>query len=57
MNDLKKTTIEIIERLEIIRTHRQEDQGLLSRLMDDELLVTIDKLTRLLAKYYLKDNN
>jgi len=57
MEDLKKTTIEIIERLEIIRTHRKEEQGLLSQLMDDELLETINKLTRLLAENYLKDNN
>ena len=37
---LKEVAIEIIERLEIIRTHRQEDQGLLTQLMDDELLET-----------------
>lgn len=57
MEDLKQITIEIIERLEIIRTHRKEEQGLLSQLMDDELLETINKLTRLLAENYLKDNN
>ena len=53
MEDLRKTTLEIIERLEIIRSHRQEEQGILVELMDDELLETINKLTRLLAENYL----
>lgn len=56
MKDMKKVAIEIIERLEVIRTHHKEEQGLLTQLMDDELLVTINRLSRLLAEYYLKDN-
>lgn len=55
ISEMRKTTIEIIEKLEIIRAHRQEEQGLLSKLMDDELLVAIDKLSKLLAKYYLSE--
>lgn len=54
--DLKKISLEIIEKLEIIRTHRKEEQGILSKLMDDELLDTIDKLAMLLARIYIKDN-
>lgn len=53
--DLRQVVIEIIERLEIIRSHRNEEQGLLSQLMDDELLDTIKKLTTLLAENYLKE--
>lgn len=51
--DLKQVAIEIVERLEIIRKHRQEEKGLLTKLMEDELLTTISTLTRLLAEDYL----
>lgn len=53
MEDLKQVAVEIIERLEIIRKHRKEEQGILSQLMDDELLDTIKKLSTLLAENYL----
>ncbi|MDY0133971.1 MAG: hypothetical protein RBR46_02995 [Acholeplasmatales bacterium] len=55
MEDLKKVALEIIEKLEIIRSHRAEEQGILSQLMDDELLETINTLTRLLAENYIKE--
>lgn len=53
MEDLKQVALEIIERLEIIRKHRTEEQGLLTKLMEDELLTTINNLTKLLAELYL----
>ena len=53
MEDLKQVSVEIIERLEIIRKHRKEEIGIMSQLMDDELLDTFKKLTTLLAENYL----
>ncbi len=53
MEDLRQVALEIIERLEIIRKHRTEEKGLLTKLMEDELLTTIETLARLLAEDYL----
>ncbi len=51
---MRDLIIDIIEKLEIVRKHRVEERGVLTRLMDDEVIVAIEALTKALAENYLQ---
>jgi hypothetical protein len=50
---MKELVLEIIEKLEIIRKHRVEERGLLTKLLEDEVILAINNLTNVLAENYL----
>lgn len=53
MEDMKELILEIIEKLEVVRKHRTEERGILTKLLEDDVLVAINTLTQLLAENYL----
>lgn len=50
---MREVVLEIIEKLEIIRKQRVEERGVLTRLMDDDVIVAIENLTKALIENYL----